>query len=784
MFQVFDNRDKEIERLNEELRREQIASREVQTQLNEELDLTRRKLELVTEELNNFGAQLELQLTNNESRLEATIVYKNNEIAQLQGEVVKTHDMLNNLRMEYDDLSRALNESNSLVDKLKDEKSEYLAEIDRYAAQIEEADYLASNLLHITESLDENSDNTTSPGLIEKLGKLRTKFGEVISQLENLKVEQEHFFNRELMLKNEIAEKQEHLDALAQERDQLLTQLNEKSDMPKIDLDEDVWGSGSDQQIHEPVIPSVEIQLRMKIEELEEVNKNAQIKMAKLVKKCKEYKAQCENLQRQRGFGDLDSAIEDELKSQVEQLEKSLEELREEHKKTLAEKEKLLNRVDVLVAAGDRFTEMKERQDNEIRVWQMRNAELEAKVGSTDHEKCQEEIRDLRENLESLAAENEQIHQAFEEHRTKRQVSEEHETTVQQLRAQNMDLESEISRLRNDYDALRKQYEQSLMDANDQVQAMRENSEAARIELEEKSTGYQMEIGGLTEKIKLMNEEAMELYDKLSELGSTKEKLELATEQLNENSREVAHLRDQVDDFRRDKASTEQRLQAIVDDLWNVIHQNLQNSEVLNRHVDEKEGVISRLNVTIEILEEELNKRANQIRELRLLEKDCVNTSELKDQEIQVYAGKIESMQEILNEKEAIIRSREAMIEDQQMQLEKFKYDVESCNSRVEEQDELLRKIQNLGEEVHSLREELVVVRKAKNGVEAELDKVLQTNHILEMSLNAKQGHYDALSKEMTEKLKIIDSLETQIADCLRVKSDCEEAQESKQVYI
>lgn len=108
---------------------------------------------------------------------------------------------------------------------------------------------------------------------------------------------------------------------------------------------------------------------------LEEI-KQLQVKSGKLIKKCKELKAQNDKLIVQKSgkntseeFFDLNDAIQEELKSQITQLEKRIKELTAELDKERIEKKHILNRVDVLTAANERMLEMKEIQDTEVLRW-------------------------------------------------------------------------------------------------------------------------------------------------------------------------------------------------------------------------------------------------------------------------------------------------------------------------------------------------------------------------------------------------------------------------------
>ncbi|XP_054728795.1 protein lava lamp [Anastrepha obliqua] len=131
--------------------------------------------------------------------------------------------------------------------------------------------------------------------------------------------------------------------------------------------------------------------LQLTVERCEQQKQELQVKSGKLMKKLKEYKTKIDELQSSAtkganasgtasSFFDLDAAIQDELKSQIKQLEERLQEERKQHELYGVEKEKLLKRIDVLTAGSERMAEMKERQDMEVQMYQARIQELQAKV--------------------------------------------------------------------------------------------------------------------------------------------------------------------------------------------------------------------------------------------------------------------------------------------------------------------------------------------------------------------------------------------------------------------
>lgn len=201
-----------------------------------------------------------------------------------------------------------------------------------------------------------------------------------------------------------------------QQSSQLESPEEESDDREKIVLDEDEgWGWNKDagdiidethgNQTLTALIPSEEIRLRARVDELEdkirdleaekekleESHKTVQLRSEKLVRKLKEYKVQNNSLQQQLNihksgsdFFDLDSAIVEELKSQLSSMERTLGETKEECKKAQLEKENLIKRLDVLVAANERLMEIKERQDRDVEVMQIQISELIKKVRKTD----------------------------------------------------------------------------------------------------------------------------------------------------------------------------------------------------------------------------------------------------------------------------------------------------------------------------------------------------------------------------------------------------------------
>jgi len=179
--------------------------------------------------------------------------------------------------------------------------------------------------------------------------------------------------------------------------------LLESDEWAAVSKDEDDgWGWGSKDALLEHEYSQkqkVHSDLEIKVKDLEsklcsceEVNKRlleelkaAQTKCSKLVKKVKEFKVKSESLERNSrersvGFEDLDFAMQEELRSEIQKLEKSLKDCSSNLNTLHVERDGFLKRIDLLTSANEKLIEMKERQDIEVEMWQKRSNELQHQV--------------------------------------------------------------------------------------------------------------------------------------------------------------------------------------------------------------------------------------------------------------------------------------------------------------------------------------------------------------------------------------------------------------------
>ena len=689
--QVLIEKEKQIDSLNVELRNLSMQVMEQQNdidnkfkesllvkdnqieELNTSLISMRETLDKAITDRNQQNGLLEsykLQINNLEAELKNLTDFE--VIQELENHVsvlTKERDLL---QLQVNDLSRSMEE---LKDFMNVERN-LQVEIEKTVHERDEARELVANLTRTLEDAHKQSDKTLAITDTSTKESIPLEKISVTQQIESENTTEE--IQQEVLLDMEAT-----WDA---------------GSIEKLSVDEETWEwNAEDAQLaSEPhltttLIPSMEMQLQAKVDDLQdqikdfekekekiiEESKAAQLRNTKMIKKLKEYKVQIDSLQQQlkiqksaSDFYELDSAIEEELKSQISKLEKTLSEIKEEHKNTVVEKEALMKRLDVIVSANERYMEMKERQDMDMEVLRIRNKELSDKVDALD-KKLQEsainldkndisqnesivssnkeaksviqehfrekrslqeidyetlsknykdEIDDLKDEIEALATENEQLQHFLAEQKKKlftlesKQTAEENESIqiVDDLNKRISELQGTLNKSREEYDLLRKQYEQSLMDANDQVTAMRQNTDLLQEEAFEKTSKLEMEISELRQQIETSESNVIELQEKLQEVLQEKtfleEKLVIlttssekqlssvnasmmeVTDLLNIRIQEVADLKQELQRQYVDHENAKITLQNTIQDLSQELNEKKQQLEILKKSLSEKEN--------------------------------------------------------------------------------------------------------------------------------------------------------------------------------------------------
>lgn len=583
------------------------------------------------------------------------------------------------------------------------------------------------------------------------------------------------------------------------------------------------------------LIPDAVVQLRAqvgdlrdRIQDLEaqnaqivEESKACQIKNSKLVKKLKEYKVQIESLQQRLktqkqtdSFFDLDTAIEEELKIQIANLEKAFNEIKEEKKSVVAEKEALQKRLDVVVSANERYMEMKERQDMEVEVLRIRNKELsnkvqslewrlqenttsttedvpfsaqyEAQIDSSRREidtpvahsqshkrsptddfeamsnKYKEEIDDLKDELEALASENEQLQHFLEEQKAAMVSNlesrgthdiQEFKEKIDILNDQSAQLQSALNRSKEEYDALRKRYEQSLMDANDQVVAMQHNNDLLKIEFSETIDRLKTEIINLETAL----EEKEALEGKISALeASSEEKLTTVdaslmevTELLNARVQEVADLKQELQNQYVERQRAEATLQSEIQNLTREVDERKQELGTLRQAFNDKEHELVRQR-SMETVSAIVSEATQELVQQHAIE------IEGKDKELHELAEKLMALQLTVDEYISKLQDSVVKLEAQQQQITRLKGDLAERESIIEATE---ANVNSINEKLQEKQRELIQREEEKSKLAVELERCLADVQHLQSQLNAAEAAIVDL-KEYTSRIR---NLEQQI---------------------
>ncbi|KAH8387594.1 hypothetical protein KR093_008086, partial [Drosophila rubida] len=311
-------------------------------------------------------------------------------------------------------------------------------------------------------------------------------------------------------------------------------------------VDEDPWASAAADE--QQVRPAVEQQLQQRIEELEQQKLELQTKTAKLMKRVKEYrsKEQTKSSSNNSNSNDLDSAIMDELRHQLqlhEARQAKSEELQQQH---ALEKEKLAKRIDVLTAGNERMAELKERQDMDVQMYQARIRELQDKLQQLESWGEGEApttvatvptpaaTAETQTAIENLQAENQELNSECQELQAQLQLEKQQALEVlAQAQREREQLQLEKQRA---LEALAQQAEQERCQLHEQLQADQQQALAAQQEREQ----LQLQLEELKAK-------QLELPTSVT-APSSDESMAL----LQEKESEIVHLKQRIEELMRE----------------------------------------------------------------------------------------------------------------------------------------------------------------------------------------------------------------------------------------
>ncbi|XP_018309427.1 golgin subfamily B member 1 isoform X3 [Mycetomoellerius zeteki] len=845
-----------------------------------ELTSVKETIERLTAERDQQIESYKLQINNLETGVRS--VNDNDLIQEWKQRILAITTERDLLQLQVNDLTQSLEE---LKESLASQRNLQI-ELENVLRERDQAQALIANL---TQALDDSKQSLQESKIYEDSLKEFTSMEKLVEQeLEQVPTVVKESFSQE----EHVQSAQAPIEKEIQHEFQLDIGLGWDNGSENLNIDEESWGwsaenvqSAISSQHLSTMTLSAEMQLRAKVEDLEnrikdleaqnvriaEESKSAQVKSGKLVKKLKEYKVQIEGLQQQLktqkqtdSFFDLDTAIEEELKAQITSLEIALSEIKEEKKNIIAEKEALLKRLDVIVSANERYMEMKERQDMEVEVLRIQNKELGNKIQSLEwrlqenatdmedtisfstHEgqsdllsyeidkpvacsqpqkrevksnddleviskKYKEEIDDLKDELEALAAENEQLQHFLEEQKAAIVHLEPKDNNnidelmkkLDVLNNQNVELQSALIKSKEEYDGLKEQYEQSLTDANDQVTATQQNNDLIKIEFTEKVDRLETEIKNLQkaleEKNVLEGNALMSSEEKLSALNAS---LMEVTELLNARVQEVADLKQELQVQYVEKQQAEATLQSEIQNLtkelddkkqvigtWKQAFSDKEHELIQQRSVETVNTVVSE--VTQELVQKHAIEIEGKDKELRdLTEKLSVLQSTVDEYTLKLrdYTTKLETQQqqiaylkEDLTERNSIIgttqtdmnlmniRLREKQQELIQYEEEKTKLaaeverclaDIQHLQNRLNATEATTIDLQEYNSRIHSLEQEVQILKSEKESILLQYD---QETEVYQNQIENNKEQINALKRDLQEKTEQLHYMSTQL---------------------
>lgn len=484
-----------------------------------------------------------------------------------------------------------------------------------------------------------------------------------------------------------------------------------KDDKPPFEENDDGWGWGPEEaRLEAEHLSSVEStpQVRNLLLEVQQLKDNIrvfqverehhleeikqlQVKSGKLIKKYKELKAKYEgqaSKKPEEDFFDLNETIQDELKAQVQQLEKKLKELVAEHNKEKLEKSNLLKRVDVLVAANDRLTEMKEIQDSEVLRWQRKYEQAAEKLQEYDwgsdgfgeakkvattssSEDQSAKIKELEETIKELSLDNEELQALLEEQTSKRlelekQKSSHNAEEVFELQKINENLHKQLEEIRC-------QLTQEVSDKEELVQQ--------KLVLESREISNQS-----------LCSELEETRLKLSQVLS--EKTDLQTEKMTlekslcDAERAISDFEKNFKEKEKEKYSTQQQecTEQISKELNNKILELERICSQFEVQLNDKENIISNLNKRVEQLQAQETNLKQLEDNFHLKCEEVTKLTKEKKQRDDEYVEVVQEITEKTKEIDRLMLERrdyETTVQELSLQIQILSAENQTLNDRL-----------------------------------------------------------------------------------------------------
>ncbi|KAJ9590599.1 hypothetical protein L9F63_016369, partial [Diploptera punctata] len=519
---------------------------------------------------------------------------------------------------------------------------------------------------------------------------------------------------------------------------------------------------------------------------------NSQVRSGKMLKKLKELKLKNDNLLKEnaelvkkkseKDFSDLDQAIEEELKIQIDALEKEVNEITNERDSMIIEKDGLIKRIDVLTSANEKLVESKEKQDYDLELWKQKNKDLsnqiqslEWKIGELEatssvnfgiHDEKMEENaffswdkQGLSSNAENLFVNvntetlqgqtvfpsGEDVSILLEKEKSLRQSAENHILDLQQRL---IDVNMEIEQLGNENTNLKNQLEQlnqqeTISDLQTAYDCLSEKYDFLCKEMEEfkisAESKYEMLKDESNKKLDELNNEYVKLEELCKNLQEERNILSTEIDGFNILNTQYLALQTDFDNLKAHTLVQEKNLTFADEEKLRLEQELYHLKSITERNSsDETAEMLSEQHVKIVQMEKELRVRIEEIEKLRqLIEEQKLEHARVE----QEWNSKMERLRKELE------LSGESLLQQQNryIMLEK---------EHEELKDHINKVIENKIHEAISIKEQEINIMKA--------------------DLEEKESYFESqkeiiIQEEMKQKTEDIENLRHKLADSVDI---------------
>lgn len=365
-------------------------------------------------------------------------------------------------------------------------------------------------------------------------------------------------------------------------------------------------------------------------EELSNLRDNSK----KMMKKLKEYQVKIKELETRTmrksssvESNDMDLVIQEELNAQIQKLEGRMKEILAEREKEQQERESLMKRVDVLTAANDRMMEMKERQDSQVEMYQLKIRDLNQKLvnleewGEDDKEEkpaspakenqveLNKKLQELNDQIRDMQVDYDEIQALLEEEKNNNKLLEEKITRLSSAQHQDESIKDEeierLSRLFNETSNQRDLLTQKINSKDQEICDLISKID----QLSNESSNIRTILDDLSTQIQLKTNENQELNQRLQNLASNNDEL----------SRERQLFSDSMEDnYRQHASDVEQQLQSLHAELHyknSQIHQLNDKVSELSLESDQTQSLID----AVKAKDEEMSTLRSKLQEMENL---------------------------------------------------------------------------------------------------------------------------------------------------------------------